>query len=137
MPRLGTHFGLQDPRFESVVMPMILPLTLTAAAVLTSQQLLSGFIILNAAATANITLPPAWDLANNIQGVMVGTSFEVEVRAAGAGGATLVAPAGGGVTISGTAAVATLNSKTWLVNFTNVTLGQEAYTIYARGAGVF
>lgn len=137
MPRVSSHFGLQDPRLESVSMPMLLPLTVTAATVLTSPQLLTGFIILNAATTQNLTLPTASDLANNIQGVMVGTSFEVEFRAAGAGGATLVAPSGGGVTISGTAAVATLNSKTWLVNFTNVTIGQEAYTIYARGAGVF
>jgi hypothetical protein len=116
-------------------MPMIIPVTLTAAATLTSPQLLSGFIIYNAAGAANLTLPSASDLANNIQGVMVGTSFECEVRSAGAGAATVVAGAGG--TISGTAAVATLNSKTFLVNFTNVGLGTEAYTVYAKGAGTY
>jgi hypothetical protein len=135
MPRVSSHFALQDPRLESVSMPMILPLNLTVAATLTSPQLLQGFIIYNAAGAANITLPTASDLANNIQGVMVGTSFEFEVRSAGAGAATVVAGAGG--TISGTAAVATLNSKTFLMNFTNVTLGQEAYTVYTKGGAAF
>lgn len=134
MPRLSSHFGLQDPRFESVVMPMILPLTLTAAATLTSPQLLSGMIIFNGAA-ANLTLPSAADLCNNIQGAMVGTSFEVIIRSTGAGTVTLVAGAGG--TISGTATVATANSRIFLVNFTNVTLGQEAYTVYSEGTAPF
>jgi hypothetical protein len=116
-------------------MPLIIPVTLTAAATLTSPQLLSGFIVYNAAGAANLTLPSASDLANNIQGVMVGTSFEVEVRSAGAGAATIVAGAGG--TLSGAGAVATLNSKTFLLNFTNVTIGAEAYTVYAKGAGTF
>ena len=134
MPRLSTHMGLQDPRLQTVSMPMILPLTITAASVLTSPQLLQGFIIYNGAA-GNLTLPTAADLCNNIQGCMVGTSFEVEVRSAGAGTATLVASAG--VTLSGTATVATLNTRTILVNFTNVTLGQEAYTVYSKGTATF
>jgi hypothetical protein len=128
------HFGLQDPRFQSLIMPMIVPLTLTAAATLTSPQLLQGMIIYNGAA-ANITLPSASDLANNIQGVMVGTSFEVMVRSIGAGTATLVAGAGG--TISGTATVATANNRFFLFNFTNVTPGQEAYTCYSEGTAPF
>lgn len=135
MPRLSSHFSVQDPRFGSVVMPLILPVTLTAAATLTPQQLLSGFIIYNAAGAANLTLPSAAALVDAIQGAMVGTSFEVEVRSAGAGAATIVAGAGG--TLSGAGAVATLNSKTILVNLTNVTLGQEAYTVYAKGPGAF
>ena len=135
MPRLSSHFGLQDPRFQSVIMPMILPLTLTAAATLTSPQLLSGFIIYNGAGAANLTLPAASDLCNNIQGCMVGTSFEVEVRSIGAGTATLVA--GTGVTLNGAATVATLNSRTYLFNITNVTPGSEAYTVYSKGSGTY
>jgi hypothetical protein len=116
-------------------MPMIIPVTLTAAAVLTPTQLLSGFLIYNAAGAANLTLPSAAALVDAIQGAMVGTSFEVEVRSAGAGAATIVAGPGG--TLSGAGGVATLNSKTILVNLTNVTIGQEAYTVYAKGAGTF
>ena len=129
MPRLQSHFGLQDPRFESVLMPMILPLTLAAAATLTSPQTLTGMIIYSGA-SGNITLPAASDLCNNIQGVMVGTSFELIVRNTGAGTVTLVAGAGG--PINGTATVATVNTRIYLINFTNVTLGQEAYTVYSE-----
>lgn len=134
MPRVSTHFGLQDPRFESLVFPQITPLTLTAAATVTSPQLLQGFVIYSGP-TGNLTLPSAADLANNIQGVMVGTSFEVMVRNTGAGTLTVVAGAGG--TISGTATVATLNTRTFLVNFTNVTIGSEAYTVYTEGAAAY
>lgn len=134
MPRLQSHFGLQDPRLQTVVMPLILPITFTAAATLTSAQLLSGMIIYNGAA-GNLTLPTAADLANNIQGCMVGTSFEVIVKSTGAGAATIVAGTGG--TVSGTATVAAASIRNFLINFTNVTIGQEAYTAYAEGTGTF
>ena len=136
--RLQSHFGLRDPRLQSPCMPQIIPLTVASTPVtLTSPQLLQGFINVTVAAAATITLPTAADLVNNVQGAMVGTSFEFEVRATGAGGATVAVPAGGGVTISGTATVATANSKTFLVNFTNVGIGTEAYTVYSKGAGTF
>ena len=134
MPRLQSHFGLADPRLQTVSIPMILPVTLTATAVLTSPQALSGLIIYNGAA-GNLTLPSASDLCNNIQGCMVGSSFEVMVKATGAGTATVVAGTGG--TISGTATVATANIRTFLVNFTNVTIGSEAYTVYSEGTAPF
>lgn len=123
-----------DPRLQALSMPMILPVTLTAAATLTTGQLLSGFVILNGAA-ANLTLPSAAALCEAIQGCMVGTSFEIEVRSIGAGTATLVA--GAGVTINGAATVATLNSRTYLINLTNVTIGSEAYTVYSKGSGTY
>lgn len=131
--RIGvSHFGLQDPRYESVLMPMILPLTLAAAATLTSPQTLTGMVIYTGA-SANLTLPTAADLCNNIQGVMVGTSFELIVRNTGLGTVTMVAGAGG--TISGTATVITVNTRIFLFNFTNVTPGQEAYTVYPEALG--
>lgn len=134
MPRVSSHFGLADPRLQTVSMPMILPLTLTAAATLTSPQALSGLIIYNGAA-GNLTLPNASDLANNIQGIMVGTSFELMVKCPGAGPVTIVPGTGG--TMSGTATVTTSNIRTILINFTNVTIGQEAYTVYSEGQAPF
>lgn len=134
MPRLSSHFGIQDPRLQSLSMPMILPLNLAAAATLTSPQLLQGLIIYSGA-SGNLTLPAAADLCNNVQGAMVGTSFEFMVKNTGAGTVTVVAGAGG--TINGTATVATVNIRTFLVNFTNVTLGQEAYTVYSEGLAPF
>lgn len=130
MPRLQSHFGLNDPRFQSVTMPMINPLTLAAAATLTSPQTMTGMIIYTGA-TANITLPAASDLVNNIQGAMVGTSFELIVRNTGAGTVTMVAGTGG--TISGTATVVTVNTRIFLFNLTNVTIGSESYTVYPEG----
>ena len=137
MPRVSSHFGLNDPRFQSVLMPMIVPVNLTAAATLTPTQLLGGYIIVNAAAGVNLTLPTAASMCEAVQGAMVGTSFEFEVRAAGAGTATLVAAANTGVTLSGTATVATANTRTFLLNFTNVTIGQEAYTVLSRGTAPY
>lgn len=134
MPRTSSHFGLQDPRLQSLVMPLMIPITFTAAATLTPPQLLQGFIIYNGSA-ANLTLPSAAALCEAIQGAMVGTSFEVIMRSTGAGTMTLVAGAGG--TMSGTATVATANSRIFLFNFTNVTIGQEAYTCYSEGTAPF
>lgn len=134
MPRLQSHFGLTDPRLQTVSMPMILPLTIaTATATLTSPQAMSGLIISTAAAASTFTLPSASDLCNNIQGVMVGTSFEILFRSTGAGGLTIAAGPGG--TLSGTGTIATANSRTYMINFTNVTIGQEAYTCYAEATG--
>lgn len=130
--RLTSHFGLQDPRLTSVSMPMILPLTLAAATVLTSPQTLTGMIVYTGA-SANLTLPAASDLVNNIQGAMVGTSFELVIRNTGAGTVTMVAGAGG--TISGTATVVTVNTRVLLFNLTNVTPGLEAYTVYPEALG--
>lgn len=130
MPRLQSHWGLQDPRLQTVGMPMINPLTLAAAATLTSPQTLTGMIIYSGA-TGNLTLPSASDLCNNIQGAMVGTSFELIIRNTGAGTVTMVAGAGG--TISGTATVVTVNTRIFLFNLTNVTIGSETYTVYPEG----
>lgn len=132
MPRLSSHFGLKDPRFSSVTMPTILPLTVAAAATLTPAQTMTGMIIYTGAA-ANLTLPTAAALVDAIQGGMVGTSYELLVRATGAGTVTMVAGAGG--TINGTATVATANSRMYMFNLTNVTIGQEAYTVYAEATG--
>jgi hypothetical protein len=115
-------------------MPLIIPLTLSAATTLTSPQLLQGFIIYTGGA-ANLTMPTAADLCNNIQGCMVGTSFEFEVRSSGAATVTIVVGTGG--TLSGTGTVATLSTRTFFVNFTNVTLGSEAYTVYTKDSGTY
>jgi hypothetical protein len=132
MPRLQTHFGLADPRLQTVSMPMIMPVTIaTTTAALTSPQAMSGLIISTNAAATTLTLPTASDLCNNIQGVMVGTSFEVMVKSTGAGGVTIAMGTGG--TMSGTATVSTANIRTYMINFTNVTIGQEAYTVYSEG----
>ena len=139
MPRVSTHFGLQDPRFQSLVFPLIVPTTLAADSnqTLTTDQVLGGLIIRSFLAARSDTLPTAAALVEAIQGCMVGTSFRFLVRnaAAGAFAQTLVAGTGG--TVSGTATVAQNNAKEYLVVFTNVTAGSEAYTVYSISTGVF
>ena len=105
MPRVSSHFSLQDPRFQSLVMPMILPLTLTAAATLTSPQLLQGFLIVNAAAGVNITLPSASDLCNNVQGC---ARWEHRLKSKYEASKPALRPSsrGAGVTLNSAAAVA-------------------------------
>jgi hypothetical protein len=112
---------------------MILPVTLTAAAILTPAQTLSGLISCNASVT--LTLPSAAALCDAIQGCMVGTSFELMIKSTGAGSVTVAAGAGG--TMNGTATVATVSIRTFLINFTNVTIGQEAYTVYSEGQATY
>jgi len=115
---------------------MILPVTISGtAATLTSPQALSGLVISTNAAATTLTLPTAGDLANNIQGVMVGTSFEVMIKSTGAGGVTLAMGTGG--TMSGTATVTTANIRTYMINFTNVGINTEAYTVYSEGQAPF
>jgi hypothetical protein len=109
---------------------MILPVTLAAAGVtLTTGQTLSGLV--SCGGTGTLTLPTAAQLCDAIQGCMVGTSFELMVKSTGAGTVTIAAGTGG--TISGTATVVTVNIRTFMLNFTNVTIGQEAYTVYSEG----
>lgn len=142
MPRLSSHFGLQDPRLQSLVMPLIVPVSIATAGnvTLTAAQLLGGLIIRDGNGGARSdNLPTAALLVDAIQGAMVGTSFQCEFRnsTGTAVAITLVAPAGSGATISGTATVAQLNTKTLLFVLTNVTIGSEAYTVYSLGSAVF
>jgi hypothetical protein len=140
MPRLSSHFGLQDPRFQSVLMPQILPVLISTAGnvTLTPAQVLSGWVIRDGNGGARTdTLPSAAAMVEAVQGAMVGTSWELELRnSTGSAVAITLAPGAGG-TISGTANVAQNNTRTYLFSFTNVTQGQEAYTLYSRGAAAF
>lgn len=140
MPRLSSHFGLQDPRLQSLVFPLCVPAVFntTANTTLTPAQLLGGLILRDGNGGARTdTLPSAAALVEAIQGCMVGTCFEFAVRntSSTAIGITLAVGAGG--TASGTMATAQNNSSDYLLVFTNVGIGTEAYTLYSKGTGVF
>lgn len=140
MPRVSTHMGLQDPRFQGPVMPLIVPATIATAGnvTYTPDQMLGGMILRDGNGGARTdTLPSAALLAEAIQGVMVGTSFQCELRNTTSTAVSITVAAGTGVTLSGTATVAQLNSKTLTIVFTNVTVGSEAYTVYSLGSAVF
>jgi hypothetical protein len=138
---LSVHFGLQDPRFQSLVYPMIVPTVINTAGnvTYTPQQLQGGMILRDTNGGARTdTLPSASSLAAQIQGVMVGTSFQFELRNTSGAANAITLAAGTGVTLNPAAtSVAQLNTRTYTVVFTNVTPGQVAYTLYAGAAGPF
>ncbi len=138
---IAQHFGLQDPRFQSVVYPMIIPQTISTAGnvTYTPAQLMAGWINRDGNGGARTdTLPSASAMANAIQGVMVNTSFEFELRNTSGTAIAITLAAGAGGTLSPAASsVAQSNTRSYLLVFTNVTPGQEAYTVYSRGTGPF
>lgn len=128
------------PHFNSLIYPTIVPAVVTTAgaATYTAQQLLGGFILRDPAGAARSdSLPSAALLVAALPGVAVGTTFRVVVRNDAAGAFAITVLAGAGVTLSGTATIAQNNLKVFLVRFTNVSPGTEAYTVYSLGSSVF
>lgn len=117
----------------------------TAAAVTyTPAQVVGGLIIRdpNGAARSDV-MPTAADLVayfanqRREECVKAGLSFEFTIRNNDGGAAeTITMTAGTGGTLSGTMTIATANSKRFLVVFTNVDAGSEAYTMYSLGTVV-
>lgn len=141
MPRVSSHFGLQDPRLQGPVMPLIVPTTISTAGnvTYTPAQLLSGMILRDGNGGARTdTLPSAAAMAEAIQGAMVGTAFELELRNSSGTAIAITLAAGAGGTLNpASIAVAQSNTRTLLFVFTNVGIGTEAYTVYSKGAGTF
>ena len=143
MPRLSSHFGLNDPRLQSIAYPLTVVTAIPADSnqTYTAAQLTSGFIIRGGSMTAarTDTLPSAAALVEAVQGAMVGTSFEVPIRNAASGAFTVtIAPGAGGTMFDAAGAlrqIAQNNTKFFLVVFTNVNVGSEAYTVYSLGGG--
>jgi hypothetical protein len=73
-----------------------------------------------------------------VQGCMVGTSFEVELRNSSGTAVAITLAAGAGGTLNpASISVAQSNTRTCWFIFTNVTIGQEAYTVYSKGTAPF
>ena len=143
LPRLSSHFDLQDARFSSLVFETInIPagmVTAPAGVTLTPAQLLSGFISRSGpTGPVTDTLPSAAALCAAIQGVMVNLSFACRFRNS-SGGIVTLQPGAGGTTAPGNVltAAATSGERMIRIVFTNVTIGQEAYTVYSLGAGTW
>lgn len=109
--------------------------TVTGAVTLTAAQVMGGMVAHAAGAGANLATPTAAEIVAALGGASVGTAVRLHIRNTGAGASTLTA--GAGVTLSGTAATATLNAKTWLFVVTNNIIGSEAVTAYSLGSSVF
>ena len=127
--RLASHFGLRDPRLQSLAFPFVTVSTLATGGnlTLTTAQVLGGLILRDPTGGSRTdTLPTAADLCDQVQGAMVGTSFIFTIRNTADAGETITVAAGTGGTVSGTATIAQSNSKSFLVVFTNVTPGSRS-----------
>ena len=101
---------------------------------LTPNIVLGGFVQ-HVSAGGVLDTPSAADLVAAMPGCVVGTGFYFLIKANSAGASVLTANTG--VTISGTAATAPGNSKTWLVVVTSNRIGAEAITMYSLGENSF
>jgi hypothetical protein len=115
------------------------PLTLTAA------QVLGGMLLRDPnGAGRTDTLPTAalllaalkGDALHELDGPDAGASFEFVIRNTADAAETITVAAGTGGTTSGTMTIAQNNSKLFLVVFTNIKPGSEAYTVYSIGTFV-
>lgn len=108
-----------------------------AALTYTATQLLGGLILRdpNGSGRSDVT-PTAALLKAALPGVQVGTAFEFTIRNTADAAETITVTAGTGATLSGTMTIAQNNSKRFLVVFTDVGSGTEAYTVYSLGTVV-
>ena len=150
MPRVSSHFGLQDPRLQTLTMPMVTNVTglPDANQTYTPTQLLGGLITRSITAARTDTLPSAAAMVEAVQGAMAsvglgglpglvsGTSFEFFIRNISGGAFVLTIALGAGGVADGpsTMTVAQNNTRGFKFVFTNVTIGSEAYTIIGIGA---
>lgn len=98
-----------------------------AGVTLTAAQVLGGVLDRDGAVTVSDTTPTAAALVAAYPGVSVGDAKQLKIRNRNTGTLTLLA--GAGVTLEGTTTIPTVNTRTYLVRFTNVTPGAEAVTL--------
>jgi hypothetical protein len=137
--RVASHFSLKDSRFSTVVFETIVQTVNAndAPQTYTPAQLAGGLIDRSIGSARSDTLPSAAALLEAFQGLMVNHSFEFYVRNISPTSVVLTLNPGAGGTkdMPSTNTVAQNNTRTFKVVFTNVTPGQEAYTLLSMGAG--
>lgn len=137
MPRLSSHFNIQDSRFSGPVVQLFNTQTISTAGAVTytTDQCLSGLILRDTNGGARTdTTPTAAALVDAVQGAMVGHGFILIIRNTATAANSLTLAGGTGVTLSPTSqVVAQSNTKQFLFIFTNVTIGSEAVTVYSLG----
>lgn len=124
-------YGSFSQPINQKFVPALVP---TGAATYTAAQINGGLIIHTSNTAVNGTFPSAQSLAQNINGVEIGTGIIVYIYNNGT--ATLTPVAGVGGTSLATLGVPTLSIRTYLVIFTAI--GDQnntgaAYTMYSLG----
>lgn len=108
--------------------------TATTPVTMTVAQALAGVLFVDCQDAGGIKFPTAALLAAAIQGVAVNTAVFLWIVNTGDTTLTPAVGTGGTLGTGSTAAMATVTSKLWLVRFTNVTEGSEAYTLWSLNA---
>ncbi len=138
----GSGFSplLGEPRMGLIPLPQVTVTTKTTAGAVTytAAELLGGLILRdpNGAGRSDVT-PTAELLIAAIPGVMVGTSFEFDIRNTADAAETITITAGTGATLSGTMTIAQNNGKKFRVVITNNLQGAATYTVYSLGTYTF
>lgn len=115
------------------LVPTALP---TGSTTLTATQFNNGLINMNATGASTLTFPSAQDLAQNINGVEIGTSQQVYINNVGTATVTVAAGTGGTLKAA-SGAIATLDVRTFLVVFTAIGDANNVgatYDLYSLGA---
>jgi hypothetical protein len=125
-----------EPTMGSIPMPTITVTTGTlttggGARTLTAAECIGGLVLFNVDDAQSINLPSATLLAAAMPGAAVGQSLIFYIKNIGDATGTVVAGTGG--TLSGTATIATLTTRVWLVRLTAVSPDTPTYTAYTLG----
>ena len=99
--------------------------------ILTVAQATSGLLLQTPAANSTITLPTAAALVAFFNNEEVGDSFDIRVLNLAPATYTTTVAVGSGGSAVGTLVIQPASSVRFLLRFTNVTVGSEAYTLYA------
>lgn len=130
-----------SPQYSShLFYPTIFPATISTAGAATYAvgDLMGGLILDDPnGAGRTRTLPTAALIVQSFPGAITGSAFYFDIRNTADAAETITVAAGTGGTTSGTMTIAQNNSKRFLVRLTNVTNGNEAYTVYSMGTVVF
>ena len=124
------------PAFNQPVSPLLFATTL-ASTVLTwlPGHLLNGLILHDGTGGISVATPTAALMLQAMPNSMVGGTLRFHLRNTGTG--TITVTAGTGATLSGTMTVAANNAKDFVLLWTNVSVGNEAFTLYSLGTVVF
>lgn len=117
-------------------------ITTASAVTLTAAQLAGGLILRdpNGAGRSDTTPTAALLVAYFSNGGLrpiIGQRFEFIIKNTADAAETITILAGTGCTLSGTMTIAQNNLKRFLVEFTGVNAGAEAYTLYSQGSSAF
>ena len=138
MPRVSSHFSIQSPRLGSLEIQMWGPVLLPDSAwTITAAQLMGGLMDSVPTAGRAYTLPSAAALCEAIGSPMVNHGILFNIRNWAASALTLTIGVGAGGTLDprgGNFNVTQNQIKEYLLMFTNVTVGSEAYTLYDFGS---